>query len=380
MHAAVAAIGRGDCHQAVVGSATFLGSAGISAGFARLGVCSPDGGCRSFDATANGYMRAEGVFVYLVKPLAAAEAAGDRILAVIAGTAINTAGAADGAAGTGPGRMITAPTQHAQAALMREACARAGLLPREVDYVEAHATGTRVGDRIEGNAIGQVFGGPDREVPLRIASVKSNVGHMEAAAFGCALLKVLLMFERRAYAPVSRHFMVPNPDIDFTGLRVQTETEPFGAGPAVIGINSFGFGGANAHCLLTEYRPGPSTAYAAPAAPDAACMVPLSARSPEALRATARALATLVAAPGTTPPSAGMPELDLYTLAGNLSTRRTHFATRTAFAATGLSDLAAQLDAFAGGEGGGGRAAMARAAMGRSPASPWHRLRSRSPR
>ena len=93
-------------------------------------------------------------------------------------------------------------------------------------------------------------------MPLRIASVKSNVGHMEAAAFGCALLKVLLMFERRTYAPVSRHFTVPNPDIDFTGLRVQTECEPFGAGPAVVGINSFGFGGANAHCLLTEYRPG----------------------------------------------------------------------------------------------------------------------------
>ena len=344
LHAAVAALACGDCDQAVAGAASYLGGAQISAGFARLGVISPDGGCRSFDATANGYMRSEGVFVYLVKPLAAAEADGDRILAVIAGTAVNTAGAADGATGTGPGRMITAPTQHAQVALMRAACARAGLFPREVDYLEAHATGTRVGDRIEGNAIGQVFGGPDRKVPLRIASVKSNVGHMEAAAFGCALLKVLLMFERRTYAPVSRHFAVPNPDIDFTGLRVQTECEPFGEAPVVAGINSFGFGGANGHCLLTEYRPTRAPGYPASPAPDAACLVPLSARSPEALRETARELGELVAATV----DASAPELDLYTLAGNLSTRRTHFATRTAFAATGLRDLAAQLDAFAG--------------------------------
>ena len=338
LHAAVAALDRGDCDQAVVGASSYLGSAQISAGFARLGVISPDGGCRSFDATANGYMRAEGVFVYLVKPLAAAEADGDRILAVIAGTAANTAGAADGATGTGPGRMITAPTQHAQVALMRAACSRAGLFPREVDYLEAHATGTRVGDRVEGNAIGQVFGGPGRDAPLRVGSVKSNVGHMEAAAFGCALLKVLLMFEHRTYAPVSTHFAVPNPDIDFTGLRVQTECEPFGELPVTVGINSFGFGGANGHCLLTEYREKRPAAHAAPPAPDAACLVPLSARSPEALRETARDLGELLA---------GTPEFDLHTLAGNLSTRRTHFATRTAFAATGLADLAAQLGAFA---------------------------------
>jgi acyl transferase domain-containing protein len=145
LHAAVTALARGDCDQAVVGASSYLGSAQISAGFARLGVISPDGGCRSFDATANGYMRSEGVFAYLVKPLAAAEAAGDRILAVIAGTAVNTAGAADGATGTGPGRMITAPTRHAQVALMRAACSQAGLSPREVDYLEAHATGTRGG-------------------------------------------------------------------------------------------------------------------------------------------------------------------------------------------------------------------------------------------
>jgi len=338
LHAAVTALASGDCDQAVVGAANHLGSAVTSAGFAQLGVISPDGACRSFDAAANGYMRAEGVFVYLVKPLAAAQRDGDRILAVVAGTAVNSAGAADGARSLGPGRMITAPTQHAQVELMRTACARAGVFPDDVDYVEAHATGTRVGDRIEGNAIQEVFAGPSRSVPLRIASVKSNVGHMEAAAFTCALLKTLLMFEYRAYAPISSHFAVPNPDIDFTGMRVQTESEAFGDRPVLIGINSFGFGGANGHALLAEYRPDREPAYSRPVAPDAGYLFPLSARTPEALRNTALAHRDLLTS---------KPPFDLYTLAANLSRRRTHFAARAAFAATGAEDLAAQLDVFA---------------------------------
>ena len=338
MHAAITALDQGDCDQAIIGASSFLGSALASAGFGKLGVISPDSGCRSFDAAANGYMRAEGVFVYLVKPLAAAERDGDRILAVIAGTAVNTAGAADGAAGSGPGRMITAPTRHAQAELMRAACARAGIEPDDVDYIEAHATGTRVGDRVEGNAIREVFGGESRPAPLRMASVKSNVGHMEAAAFTCALLKVLLMFEHRTYAPVSAHFAAPNPDIDLTGLRVQTECEPFGERPVTVGINSFGFGGANGHCLLTEYRPDREPGYSRPTAPDAAYLVPLSARTPEALAQSAAALRGVLAAE---------PDFDLHTLAGNLSRRRTHFAARTAFAATSLDELAGHLEAFA---------------------------------
>jgi thioester reductase-like protein len=337
LHAAVTALEHGDCDQAIVGASSFLGSAVASAGFARLGVISPDGACRSFDATADGYLRAEGVFAYLLKPLAAAERDGDRILAVVAGTAVNAAGAADGAGGSG--RAITAPTKHAQAALMRAACARAGLSPGDVDYIEAHAAGIPAGDRVEGNAIGEVFGGEHRAVPLRMASVKSNVGHMEGAAFACALLKVLLMFEHRTYAPVSGHFAVPSPDIDFTGLRVQTECEPFGAGPVTVGINSFGLGGTNGHCLLTEYRQDRAPAYSRPAAPDAGYLIPLSARNPQALTQTAAALRDLVT-------NQAEPDLDLYTLAGNLSRRRTHFAARAAFAAASLPQLAERLDAF----------------------------------
>jgi hypothetical protein len=178
-----------------------------------------------------------------------------------------------------------------------------------------------------------------------MASVKSNVGHMEAAAFTCALLKVLLMFEHRTYAPVSAHFTAPSPDIDFTGLRVQTESEPFGEGQVTVGINSFGFGGANGHCLLTEYRPDRAPAWSRPPAADAAYLVPLSARTPEALAQTAAELRDLITGEPLTNGTA--PDLDLYTLAGNLSRRRTHFAARAAFAATSLPQLAERLDAFA---------------------------------
>ena len=127
----------------------------------------------------------------------------------------------------------------------------------DVDYVEAHATGTQIGDKSEGNAIGEVYDGLDRREPLRLASVKSNVGHMEASAFHCSLLKVVLMMQRRTFAPISKNFTVPNPEIDFEGQNrhVRTTCEPFPERPVVVGINSFAFGGANGHCIVREYRP-----------------------------------------------------------------------------------------------------------------------------
>ena len=339
LHAAMNALACGDCDQALVGAVTYLGSARMSSGFNLMGVISPDGTCHSFDAEANGYMRAEGSFVFAVKPLAAAERDGDPIYAVIEATAVNAAGTADGTAGLAPGRFISAPTRHSQVLLMREAAARAGRTPREFDYVEAHATGTAVGDPIEGNAIAEAFGGFEREVPLRVSSVKSNVGHMEAAAFHCALLKVVLMMQQRIFAPASKSFQVPNPEIDFHScpMRVQTECEPFPEHPVVVGINSFGFGGANGHCVVREYRPSRPRLWSVPLAPDAGFMIPLSARTPDALVESARRIReTLDAEP-----------LDLYALAGNLSRRRTHFAARTAFAVRNREELAEALDAFA---------------------------------
>ena len=339
LHAAINALRCGDCEQAVVGSVNYLGTFRLSASFNALGVISPDGKCHSFNAEANGYMRSEGAFAFALKPLEAAERDGDPIFAVVEGTAVNAAGAADGTRGLAQGRYITAPTRHAQVELMRAARARANRAPRDFDYIEAHATGTVVGDRIEGNAIAEAFGGFDRAVPLRLASVKSNVGHMEAAAFHCALLKVLLMIQRRTFAPISRSFLVPNPEIDFEScpMQVQTECEPFPDRPAVFGINSFGFGGANGHCVVREYRPPQPRIWSVPLAPDSGFMIPLSARTPGALTRSARELRQAL----------GERDVDLYTLAGNLSRRRTHFATRAAFAVRSRQALVEALDAFA---------------------------------
>ena len=339
LHTAINALRAGDCDQAFVGSATYLGSARLSTGFNALGVISPDGRCHSFDADANGYMRSEGAFVFAIKPLAAAERDGDPIHAVVEATAVNSSGAADGAAGLAAGRYITAPTRHAQVALMRSASAQAGRTAREFDYIEAHATGTVVGDRIEGNAIAEAFGGAGRREPLRVAGVKSNVGHMEAAAFTCALLKVVLMMQRRTFAPVSKTYLAPNPEIDFEScpMRVQTDCEPFPDHPVVVGINSFGFGGANGHCVVREYRPARPRLWSVALAPQAGFMIPLSARNAGLLSRSAEQLrATL-----------GEGEMDLYTLAGNLSRRRTHFAARTAFAVRSRNELVEALDAFA---------------------------------
>ena len=340
LHAAMNALRCGDCEQALVGSSNYLGTARVSASFNALGVISPDGRCHSFDAEANGYMRSEGAFVFAVKPLKAAERDGDRIHAVVEATAVNAAGAADGSAGLAQGRYITAPTRHAQVELMRRACARSGHAPQDFDYIEAHATGTVVGDRIEGNAIAEAYGGNGRAFPLRIASVKSNLGHMEAAAFSCALLKVILMMQRRTFAPISKNFLVPNPEIDFERcpMQVQTTCEPFPEHPVVVGINSFGFGGANGHCVVREYRPSRPRIWSVALAPEAGFMIPLSARTSGALERSAGQLRKML----------GEQEMDLYALAGNLSRRRTHFAARTSFAVRSRQELIEALDAFAG--------------------------------
>ena len=339
LHTAINALHSGDCEQAFLGSAIYLGSARLSTGFNALGVISPDGKCHSFDAEANGYMRSEGAFVFALKPLAAAERDEDPIHAVVEATAVNSAGAADGSAGLAQGRYITAPTRHAQVELMRTACTRAGRTPQEFDYIEAHATGTVVGDRIEGNAIAEAFGGVERDVPLRVSGVKSNVGHMEAAAFSCALLKVVLMMQRRTFAPVSKNYLVPNPEIDFEScpMQVQTDCEPFPDHPVVVGINSFGFGGSNGHCVVREYRPEQSRIWSVPLAPKAGFMIPLSARTSGALEKSAQQLGETLAEQ----------ELDLYALAGNLSRRRTHFAARTSFAVRTQQELIEALKGFA---------------------------------
>ena len=338
LHSALYALASGDCEQAIVGSVTYLGSARQSSGFTNLGVISPEGKCNSFDANANGYMRSEGCIVFAMKPLLAAENDGDHIFAVVESTAVNAAGTADDAQGLAHGRYITAPTRHSQISLMRSAMARARLKPEDFDYVEAHATGTVVGDRIEGNAISEAFSSYNRSEPLRLSSVKSNIGHLEAAAFHVSLLKVILMMNRRTYAPISKNFFEPNPEIDFEScpMQIQTRCEPFSDKPAVVGINSFGIGGANGHCIVKEYRPQHKQLWSVPLTPAAGYMIPLAARTPEALEKSASDLREFLKSE----------TIDLYTLAGNLALRRTHFAARTSFSAFSQRDLIEKLSKF----------------------------------
>ena len=337
MHTAINALQCGDCEQAVVGSSNYLGSTLASAGFNALGVISPDGRCYSFDASANGYMRSEGVFIYILKSLEAAERDGDVVHAVIKGSFLNTAGAIEGSQDFTQGRYITAPTAHAQIDLMRTVCERVGMKPEEFDYIEAHATGTKLGDRIEGNAVGEVFGGANRKQALRVASVKSNLGHMEAAAFHCALLKIILMLKHRHFAPISENYKVPNPEIDFIGnnMRVQTTCEPFPDHPVTVGINSFGFGGANGMCVVEEYRPQHLLPNSIPLTKNRDYLFPLSARSADALSQYIHELKETV---NSTQP-------DLYTLAGNLSRRHTHFNVRSSVVARSLESLQQALEA-----------------------------------
>jgi acyl transferase domain-containing protein/NADPH:quinone reductase-like Zn-dependent oxidoreductase/acyl carrier protein len=212
--------------------------------FSKASMLSRQGACKVFDAAADGYVRSEGGGVFVLKDYDRALADGDPILAVVASSAVNTDGRKSG---------LTVPSVQAQVALMTQACTDAGIAPSEIDYIEAHGTGTGVGDPVETHAIGDAlarFRG--KKDPLLIGSVKSNLGHLEAASGAAGLIKALLCLENRT-VPATIHFDNPNPGIRFGewNLRVATQPTPLKSdGKLFIGVNSFGFGGANAHVLL----------------------------------------------------------------------------------------------------------------------------------
>ncbi|NUQ76918.1 MAG: acyltransferase domain-containing protein [Polyangiaceae bacterium] len=212
----------------------------------KFGAMAPDGRCKAFDARANGYVRGEGGGLVLLKPLSRALEDGDRIYCVIRGGALNNDGASSS---------LTAPSPEAQEAMLRAACANAGIEPDEVSYVEAHGTGTKVGDPIEAGALGAVIGAARKKGkgPLRVGSVKTNIGHLEAAAGVAGLIKVALSMDRGAI-PASLHFETPNPSIDFEGLGVLVSARrgPWPEGRRVAGVSSFGFGGTNCHLVVEE--------------------------------------------------------------------------------------------------------------------------------
>jgi len=331
LHHACRALQVGEANTALVGGVNLLLHPYPFVGFTKASMLSADGRCKAFDAAGNGYVRAEGGAVLLLKPLAQAMADGDAIQAVILATSAN----ADGARKTG----ITIPSRDGQAELMRSVLAKTGLSARDIDFVEAHGTGTMVGDPIETAAIGAVYG-QARETPLPIGSVKASLGHMEAASGMAGLVKAILALQHRALPP-QLHLETPNPHIDFTGLNLQpvTATHVFDkTEPLVAGVNSFGFGGANAHVLLQEYRP--AAVESAPQRRDDLPPLFLSARSDAALRALADRYSTRLQ--GSLPP-------DYYDIAHAALRRRDRLEKRLALLANTPDEAAEKLAAYARG-------------------------------
>ena len=254
VHHAVRSLATGECETALAAGVNALLSPVITLAFQRAGALAPDGRCKAFDAAADGMVRAEGCVVLVLRRLADAERAGDRILAVIRGTAVNSDGRSNG---------LLAPNAEAQRALLADVYAADGpVAAPELDYVEAHGTGTALGDPVEATALGAVLGsGRAPDQPLLIGSVKTNLGHLEAAAGITGLVKTVLALHHGTL-PKQLHFAEPSPHIDFeaNGLRVVTEPEPWPrySGTASAGVSAFGFGGTNAHVLVQEYKPSVS--------------------------------------------------------------------------------------------------------------------------
>ncbi|HEX6042106.1 type I polyketide synthase, partial [Longimicrobium sp.] len=340
LHLAVRSLRAGECATAIVGGANLLLSPEITVNFSKAGFMSPDGRCRAFSAGANGYVRGEGAGAVVLKPLARARADGDPVYAVVRGTAVNQDGRSNG---------LTAPSGAAQEAVLRAACAAAGVRPAEVDYVEAHGTGTPLGDPIEARALGAVVGAGRAEgCPCRIGSVKTNLGHLEAAAGIAGVIKVALSLRHRRLAP-SLHFDEPSPAIPFAalGLSVQRGRDGWPAEPGrgAAGVSSFGFGGTNAHAVLAEAPlADPADAGRAQDAGDAetparAVLLPLSARDPGALHALAERVREHLLSTDASPAA----------LAWTASLRRAHHDHRLAVTGCTREALAEALDRRAGG-------------------------------
>lgn len=271
IHLAAQHLRLGECRVALAGGVNVILSPANNIVLSKAGMLSPSGRCRTFDATADGYVRSEACGMVLLKRVEEAIADGDHIWGVIRGSAVNQ---------NGQGQGLTAPSTRQQSSLIDMALERARVDPWEVAYVEAHGTGTPLGDPIEMEALVRCYGrGRDSANPLRVGSVKSNIGHTESAAGVAGLIKVLLMMEK-GVAPPSLHLTQLNPHLTFDAqtIRIPTKAEILPDGRLLCGVSSFGFSGTNAH-LIVERCPG-----ACADAEEGACtLFCLSARSPEAL-------------------------------------------------------------------------------------------------
>ncbi|MGY4719591.1 type I polyketide synthase [Naumannella huperziae] len=336
VHLAAQAILRGECHLALAGGVNVMLAPNMTIAESKGGFLSPDGRCKAFDSAADGYGRAEGAGVVVLKPLAQAQADNDPIYAVVLGTAVSQDGRTDG---------ITVPNGAAQQQAIRAAQAVAGIQPAQVQYVEAHGTGTPVGDPIEATAIGSVLAeGRQDDQPIVIGSVKTNIGHLEAAAGVAGLIKTSLALKHRKIPP-HLHLHNPNPAVPFERFNLLVPTEELAwprpeSGPRIAGVNSFGFGGTNAHVVLCEAPPSAAPTAAAPGDDGAPTVIPISARTPQALAELGHLMAQRVA---------GVDEATLRGIGRAAALRRTHHDHRAAVVARAGAEAAERFGSLAAG-------------------------------
>ena len=342
VHVACEHILAGRCKAAMAGGVTVMITPDGFIGFSQAGMLSPEGKCKAFDASANGFVRGEGAGMVLMKRLSDAIADGDPIHAVIIGSAVNQDGHTNG---------ISLPSPEAQARLVRDACADAGIEPSQITYVEAHGTGTAVGDPIEAHALAEALCA-DRpaDAPLVIGSVKTNLGHLETASGIAGLIKAALML-KHGRIPASLHFETPNPNIDFNALKlrvpVQNEEFPQTGDVRMAGVNSFGFGGANSHVILAQAPPHSQPVQLTDSA-DRAWPLMLSARSEEALLAAAWQLGAWLDDHAKMNGSSPLPPDITYMLGA----RRNHHSHRLTLVARTLAEMVLELSSFSTGQAG----------------------------
>lgn len=333
VHQACQSLRSGECDTALAGGVNVVLSPLLMISQSQFGSVSRQGRAKTFSDDADGYVRGEGCGVVVLKRLSDAQRDGDRVLAVVRGGAVNQDGRSAG---------ITAPNGDAQRDVFRRALAASGVAPEQVGFIETHGTGTRLGDPIEAEALADVYG-REQGAPVYLGAVKTNIGHLEAAAGIAGVIKAALCLSH-GQIPPNLHFTRLNSNISFDGttFRVPTGLTPWpqGEGRRAAAVSGFGLSGTNAHLVLEQ---APPTAQPASAPPDLrpACVLPLSARSETALTALAARYAERLA------DGDGTPLADLCHSAG---TGRSHFRHRLAAVGATREEVAAQLSAFARGE------------------------------